>query len=311
MRFECPFSEQDRVRAQGVPLTARMLANAQFEGIRASLCYWVFHLKPIMQALLNRKPREQTILGLFYRAIRYVASIRRLNAVVHFQVIASAARSLFELGLDMALLSQDKTDDSLGRIQAFTRVERHRVAKKIYEFYENRVAPLDHDLSGIQAFVRDSANTAEVEALVEKHWGRDKNGKLVWPKHWSAFQDTRGRARRVGDPWEERYVQNYYKLSWHMHSGLAGVAGIPGDLFDVFTSEAFQLSHDVILDCYRIVGEELHLARAIPEWTDHLDFLEHVVGMAFLDGRLQALGEPAKLLYLEPHEREPDFCQPV
>jgi hypothetical protein len=190
-------------------------------------------------------------------------------------------------------------------------VERYRVQKKIHEFYVNRPAPPDHDLSVIQGFVMDSENTAEVEVLVEEYWGRNKSGKLIWPKHWSAFQDTRERAHQVGGPWEERYVQHYAKLSWHMHSGLAGVAGIPGDLFDVFTSEAFQLSKDVILDCYTIVGEELHLARAIPEWTDHLDFLEHVVGMAFLDGRLQALGEPAKLLYLESHEQEPDFCQPV
>jgi hypothetical protein len=90
-----------------------------------------------------------------------------------------------------------------------------------------------------------------------------------------------------------------------MHSGLTGVAEIPKDLFDALASQAFQLSKDVILDCFRIVGEELQLALAIPDWTSHLHFLEHIVGMALVDGRLQALREPARLLYLEPHEREP------
>ena len=307
MRFELPFVEDDIIRARAVPITPKLLANAQFEGIRAALCYWVFHLKAVIQSLLDRKPREQAILGLFYRVMGYVASIRRLNAPVHFQAIASAARSLFELGLDMAFFSQDKTDDSLGRIPAFTRVERYRVAKKIKDFYANRPAPSDHDLSVIQAFVTDSAGTAAVEALVEKYWGRDKKGRLIWPKHWSAFPDTRVRARRVGGPWEERYVQYYYKLSWYMHSGLTGVADIPKDLFDALAAQAFQLSKDVILDCYRIIGEELQLALAIPGWISHLHFLEHIVGMALVDGRLQALGEPARLLYLEPHEREPDF----
>ena len=45
----------------------------------------------------------------------------------------------------------------------------------------------------------------------------------------------------------------------------------------------------------------------VPDWISRLHFLEHIVGTALVDGRLQALGEPARLFYLEPHEREPDF----
>jgi len=51
---------------------------------------------------------------------------------------------------------------------------------------------------------------------------------------------------------------------------------------------------------------ELQLALAIPEWTDRLSFLENIKAWALVDGRLQALGEPVRLLYLEAHEREPD-----
>jgi hypothetical protein len=281
------------------------LASATFEGVRAALCYWVFHLKAIMQGLLNRKPREQAVLDLFYRAMCYVASIRRLNAPIHVQAVASSARSLFELGLDMALFSQDQTGDSLGRIAAFTRVERHRVAKKIVEFYEDRPAPSDLDLAQKRACVTDVVETAAVEALIQQYWGRNRKGKLNWPKHWSAFPGIRGRAQHVGGPWEERYVQHYYMLSWHMHAGLAGVGDLPTEAFDIFASQAHQLSTDVILDCYRIAGVELQLAMAIPEWTDRLSFLEHIIAMALVDGRLQALGEPARLLYLEAHEHEP------
>jgi hypothetical protein len=305
MRFEFPFVEDDVVRAQSVPVTPRLLASATFEGVRAAFCYWVFHLKAIMQGLLNRKPREQAILDLFYRAMCYLASIRRLNAPVHVQAIASSARSLFELGLDMALFSQDQTEDPLGRIVAFTRVERYRVAKKIVEFYADRPAPSDLDLAEKQAWVADVVEAAAVEALVQQYWGRNRKRKLNWPKHWSAFPEIRGRAQHVGGPWEERYVQHYYMLSWCMHAGLTGVANLPKELFDVFASQAHQLSNDVILDCYRIVGVELQLALAVPEWTDRLSFLENIRGMALVDGRLQALGEPARLLYLEAHEREP------
>ncbi len=305
MRFELPFAENDVVRARHVAVTPTLVANATFEGVRAAFCYWVFHLKAVMQGLLDRKPREQAVLGLFYRAMGYVASIRRLNAPIHVQAIASSARSLFELGLDMALFSQDQTDDSPGRIAAFTRVERYRVAKKVLDFYAGRPVPPDLSLAEQQATVADVVETAAVESLVQQYWGRNRKGELNWPKHWSAFPETRGRAQHVGGPWEERYVRQYYMLSWQIHGGLTEVAELPKEAFDILASQAHQLATGVILDCYRILGSELHLASSIPKWTNHLNFLEHVVGLALVDGRLQALGEPARLLYLEAHEHEP------
>jgi len=306
MRFEFPFVEADVVRARRAPITPWLLASATFEGVRAAFCYWMFHLKAVMQGLLNRKPREQAVLNLFYRAMCYVASIRRLNAPAHVQAIASSARSLFELGVDMALFSQDQTDDSLRRIEAFTRVERYRVAKKIVEFYADRPVPSDLDLAQKQSWVTDVVETAAVEALVQQYWGRNRKGKLNWPKHWSRFPEIRSRAQHVGGPWEERYVHHYYMLSWHMHAGLTGVANLPTEAFDIFASQAHKLSIEVILDCYRVAGVELQLALAIPEWTHHLSFLENIKAWALVDGRLQALGEPARLLYLEAHECEPE-----
>jgi hypothetical protein len=309
MHFEFPFVEDDVVRAESVPVTPRLVANARFEGVRAALNYWVFHVKPVMQGLLHTKPRERAVLGLFYRAMGYVASIRRLNHPMHVQAIAASARSLFELGLDMALFSLDQTDDSLRRIAAFTRVERYRVARKLVDFYAGRPGPPDLSLSQQQATVADAVETAAVEALVQQYWGRNRKGELNWPKHWSAFPETRGRAKHVGGPWEERYVRQYYMFSWHIHPGLVGVAGLPKEAFEVFASQAYGLSADVILDCYRIVGVELKLDSAIPNWIEHLRFLGHITGMALVDARLQALGEPARLLYLEAQEREPDGLQ--
>ena len=309
MHFKLPFAEDDVVRAQSVPVTPRLVANARFEGVRAALNYWVFHLKAVMQGLVGPKPRERAVLGLFYRAMGYVSSIRRLNHPMHVQAIAASARSLLELGLDMALFSQDQTNDSVDRIVAFTRVERYRVAKKLVDFYAGRPVPADLSLSQQQATVADVVETAAVEALVQQYWGRNRTRKVKWPKHWSTFPEIRGRAEHVGGPWEERYVQQYYMFSWHIHSGLVGVADLPKEAFEIVASQAYGLSTDVILDCYRIVGVELKLDSAIAKWTEHLSFLGHITGMALVDARLQALGEPASLLYLEAHEREPDGLQ--
>jgi hypothetical protein len=147
---------------------------------------------------------------------------------------------------------------------------------------------------------------SDVESLIRQYWGIDSKGKLRWPNHWSTFQEARGRARHVGNLWEERYVRNYYMLNWQIHSGITGVVGLPQEAFDIFAMEAFQHSTDVILESYKILGRELQLAQAMPEWNDRLTFLGRVIGLALVDKCLIALGEPAKFLYLEEHEQVDD-----
>jgi hypothetical protein len=115
MLFVDPFTEDDALRAANVPETSLMMANATFEGVRAAFSYWVFHLRGILQGCLNPTPRERVVLTLLNRAIGYVASIRRLNAAMHVQAVSSSARSLFEIGLDLALLNQDQTINPVGR----------------------------------------------------------------------------------------------------------------------------------------------------------------------------------------------------
>lgn len=303
MRFELPFVEADVRRAQQVPVTPSLVANATFEGVRAALAYWMFHLRPVLQGLINQTPRERSFLTLFYRVVGYLASIWRLDGPAHVQAIAGSARSLFELGLDISLFSHDPTNESLDRIEAFTRVERYRVAKKLADFYAARQVPRGLNLTQQRAVVANAAERTAVEALVERYWGRNRHGELNWPKHWSRFPEARGRAQQAGGEWEERYVRHYYMLSWHIHSGLAGVANLPREAFDVFAAQAHQLATDIALDCYEVAGAELHLPAAIANWRDHQNFLSHVIGMALVDGRLHSLGEPVRFFYLEQNEQ--------
>jgi hypothetical protein len=75
-------------------------------------------------------------------------------------------------------------------------------------------------------------------------------------------------------------------------------------MFDVFVAVAHRLVRDSVMDAFAIVGNELHLARAVEQWPEKLQFLRNVSGLALVDLRLQALGEPARFAYLEDHERD-------
>jgi hypothetical protein len=303
VRMECPFTASDVERADRTPVTPRIYANATFEGVKALRVFSEIHLRDVLQGLLATTERERGVLRLYYRLAAYLASVHRLDSPLHFQSIASAARSVFELALDLALLGSDTTTESIERLTAFTRVERYRVAKRLVDFYADHPLPPDFNITQQRRVCADAAEAAAVEALIVQYWGRDRNRDPNWPIHWSRFRDARSRARHVADSWEERYVRYYYVLSWHVHSGAVGVAGLAQEVFDIFVSDAHRLIRDSVIDSYSILGHELHLARAMERWPETLDFLRNVSGFTLVDLRLQALGEPPRFLYLEEHEQ--------
>jgi hypothetical protein len=303
VRLECPFTAGDVDRADRTQVTPRIYANATFEGVKALHVFSEIHLRGVLQGLLATTDRERSVLHLHYRLAAYLASAHRLNSPIHFQSIAGTARSIFELALDLALLGADTTTESSDRLTAFTRVERYRVAKRLVDFYASHPLPPDFNITEQRRVCSDAAEEAAVEALVVQYWGRDRSGRLNRPMHWSRFRDARGRARHVAGNWEERYVRYYYVLSWHVHSGAVGVAGLAQDVFDIFVADAHRLIRDSVIDSYGILGHELHLARAMERWPETLEFLRNVSVLTLTDLRLQALGEPPRFLYLEEHEQ--------
>lgn len=304
MRFEIPFTEEDGSRAINIPVTPLMMANASFEGVRVALSYWQFHLWPVLRTFLRPTEREETFMSLLNRAVACLASLRRLNESVHVQCVCAATRSLFEIGVDLALLYTDQTDVSIERMKAFRRAELYRVAKKQVDYYAVNVRPDYFNIEQQRLLVADQAERDEIERLIELYWGRNRAGDLNRPKHWSAFGDARGRAHAVSPVWEERYVRQYHTLSWYIHPGLVGIVELPREHFDAFNSTAYHLATEIILDCYDVVGSELRLAHAVAEWPHHLFFLRNTIGFALIDEQLRTLGEPGRFTYLEPGEQE-------
>jgi hypothetical protein len=125
MRFDNPFTNSDTSRVDWDAVTPYMYAAATFEGIRSLYIFQKFYLTPLfLHGLIKLNLREQALMEMHYRLVGYLASLQILNSPIHFQAIAATARSLFELGLDITLFSNDSTNDSVERLHAFTRVER-------------------------------------------------------------------------------------------------------------------------------------------------------------------------------------------
>lgn len=163
MRFEIPFTEEDGRRAINVPVTPLMMANASFEGVRVALSYWQFHLWPVLRTFLRPSEREETFMSLLNRAVACLASLRQLNAPVHVQSVCGATRSLFEIGVDLALLHADLTDVSIQRMKAFRRAELYRVAKKQVDYYAVNARPEYFNIEQQRLLIADQAELDELK----------------------------------------------------------------------------------------------------------------------------------------------------
>lgn len=300
MYFNNPFKEADLRRSEGVPVTPLMSADAGFEGVRALVGFGIFYLNPLLRGLLNKKQREEAISGLYYRIINYLLSILKLNGPIHFQSIVAIARSLYELGLDMAIFSQNVVDAPDERLLAFNFVERYRTAEILVNFYQSHQLSPDLSINQQREFCSDLNNKKKKDELILKYWGKKKR----YPVHWSGIDKIRERANRARGNWEDRYYRYYPMFSWHIHSGLTGVTGIPKEKLDVIADVAYHLIKDVVLDSYKILGHELLLPKAMPEWDKRMEFLALADGLALVDKQLQSIGEPMRFFYLEEHEVE-------
>ena len=268
--------------------------------MRALHVFRQVYLKPLTDAIANPTPREEALLNFHYRITALVGSARRLNATPNFQSISAAARSVFELGLDLTMVASDETTESVDRVYAFNRVERFRTAHVVTHFYEGKPAPTDFDITTHAAVANDANERAAVVALKQQYWPNANVKK--WPHHWGHLSDLRARAHAAGGAWEENYVRHYARLSWFVHGGLVGIVGLPAAMFDVVAAMAYALVEEVVLESFRTLGNELDWTAAIPHWNQWLDFLGHVSGMTLVDLRLQALGEQPHLVHIEPNE---------
>ena len=297
MIFNQPFTEDDACRADQVAVTPEMYARATYVGIQALLAFSKEYLNPVLQAgLLGPTDRDKAILFVYWRMFGLLTSVYKLNGPPDFQSIASASRSLLELYLDLNLLIRDASGVSVERFHAFIRVERFRVAEKMVDFFATNPSLPSSDINEQRKLVGNAAERAGVEGLVDRLWGRDKKGNLIWPAHWSQ-QNARERAKTLGPKFEAMYVRNWYGLSWHIHPGSVGVAGLPKDAFDAFNGLAFHLIIEITADSFSLVANQLRLDAGIPDLRAKLDFLRNVSAFRLTDLRLHELGEPESFTF--------------
>ena len=89
---------------------------------------------PLMHAAFGKNDHEDALAGTYYRMCLFLRAPAKLDDACHFQIAAMAARSLFELLLDLKALAKDP--GLAEKFLDFTWVSRYHKAKQLADFLD-------------------------------------------------------------------------------------------------------------------------------------------------------------------------------
>jgi hypothetical protein len=216
---------------------------------------------PQLKALLGPNPQEIALRDIYFKMHLLLGSAVTMNRLDHFQSVAALTRSLFELLLDMKILAADKTD-AVKRYNEFPEIERYRRAEQLIAFDAAHPGQIKQDLSAQRAFVSDPARQAKVTTAI--------GAKKRYTDHWSGM-NARDRARNTGH--EALYVEVYALLSWYVHAGAAGTAGMGKGALESVFGVCHGLIRRMFLDAIEVCAKATKISELAeyPGWMTSLE----------------------------------------
>ncbi|MGA2436814.1 MAG: DUF5677 domain-containing protein [Bryobacteraceae bacterium] len=231
-------------------------------------------IRNVIRGLLNLKQREICFTANYYRAFANVESILALNHVKHVQGIASAARGLFEIAVDVALI--DQVPQGTEKMLALIDVEKMRSAQAIIDFKAANPAA-QVDATTFQEFIR--LEGARITALRDSLWPNRPD-----VQHWSLLKMPK-RVEKLGQPFNEIYAVEYPRLSWYIHSGLTGFANLQKESFELMAGIAFTIAVKSYMALMTAIIDEFKLNKHDPKIKTRMQYAQMV---PWADGEEQA-----------------------
>lgn len=264
-----------------LPMKSKL--DVYYTSCKASEIFSDYFVK-LLEGIL-KPTKKDTVLIDIYRSIHcWIKTTVALNNSIHFQALASAARSIFEQLLDIKLIVNNKIDNAVEKFEAFREIERFRMAKEFLNFKnkhpEIKIRPHQKRI--------EIASNKEMENKVS-------NLKLLWGnpkilKHWSGLSVSK-RAEKVGIDYEIFYYESYMFLSWYIHSGQVGARMMSKEGLELVYGESMRLIHEMFVNAVFLVAKELKLDMAIPAFKNLINELKLVPGFAILEVEKQYLKE--------------------
>jgi hypothetical protein len=276
-------------QAEVTELSVRQRVEAFYKGTDAIGHFAQEVIIPVLRGQIALKDHELAVTGTYYRMCLWIQSLVRMNSRIHYQGAASAARSLFELLLDVKLLAGDSDGSMTAKFHAFPTLDRFRVASQVVEYNDAQGDGTIED-----THQRNLVNTAgqkqAIAQLAIQHWGTNKTGKPQRPSHWSGLK-IKERAIRLGPRYEQLYVESYPLMSWSVHAGSGGYAGLDADAIE----SCFGFSHSIAQRCFleatELTAAVMHIKEAVEGFGDIFEDLRLTPGKVIVKEQARVIDE--------------------
>lgn len=200
--------------------------------------------------------RESAIAGTYYRMFAWMKCLTNMDNRVHFQGVAAGARALFELFIDIRMLSDDKSSASAKKYHAFSDVDKLIKATKRIQFYtEELKEPNECEVEKNWL----AGNENRINEIISKLWLNNK-GKPFIPKHWSGISKIETRVKILDKEYQKKFVDNYKIFSWYIHPGPQGYAGYQADFFEILYGHSMLLAFDLFREATKICAAEFNIS---------------------------------------------------
>lgn len=293
MSIHNKLSEGDIRRAEAVEPTPVMVAKSYYCGLEACHGFAGKFLNPVLATQLSLSERETAILSHYYRSVAYCRSLLLLNDAIHFQTVASAARSILELYLDIEIVHRDLFPDGVARVVAFMEAQKLRAARRTLRFFADNPTLLTSPSAVDPQRDYVKKGEARIDTQTEKFWGLDRKGNPRTPDHWTG-RDLKSRAIMLGKHFELLVNEGYDHRNFLIHTGLAGVSGLNRKDFTILCALSYRTIHECLLGTFTILVEELKLKAALESFHEQREQLRLIPVWVLTDEVLKSLGEPSR-----------------
>jgi hypothetical protein len=235
---------------------------------------------PFVEHQINPSEKDRVVNHIFLKIHCLIHSILNLNHLYDFLTIASITRSIFELYLDLILLSEEIINGSLIKFSEFIIIQKFKIAKRTVDFYESKNI-LDEDYSSQKVFVNSYTENI-IKDKVLKNWGKNSNPKSL--RHWSGL-DTRKITRQIDQYYqrndhyyEKMYIQIFLYCSLYVHSDPTGSFKLDETFLQYVIGKSNSHIHEIIINTLKVFGKYSCIDKAFPNYYETIENIRNSVG---------------------------------
>lgn len=258
-------------------ITPHELLSSYHGGLKEAVDFVQSKVIGVLMGQLNLSDKESAILGIFLRTHALASSLVRLNQKIDFNAVAGIARIMFELLLDIKLLSGPMNGQlDLDRFLAFPEVNRYRMANRIVDLQKKHPDLVNHSFFASdkrKEFVDAPGKATSISAKVVSLWGNTQKGNPNWPEHWSGFS-IRKRAEKFGPTYEQVYLEIYSFLSSYSHAGSEAYSGLSEETLESVYGMSLEYGRHIYIESIVICSNVFKIGKGIESFSQVVKFLE-------------------------------------